>query len=175
MRNLRHMEQCFQATKQVDELQQLRLHKNHRPINKYQNISAKVVTSFCEKKKHKSNSIESVSKNNVELISPDNIKNAKETQIKINISKTDKKHVFTKKIVSSGVNNNTIIGKQKRTNKHNNRQKLQPKILSESNVLCKSNNVANADAQSIITYRNQGIQTLDTDQIKTIYSEGTIR
>ncbi|XP_020291955.1 uncharacterized protein PF11_0213 [Pseudomyrmex gracilis] len=174
VRNLRRIEKCFQATKQVDELQQLQLHKNHRPVDKYQNISAKVVTSSCEKKNHKSNSIESVSKNNVDPISSDNIENAKEIQKnRVNTSNTDKKHVFTKEIIRSG-NNNTIVGNQKKTTKHNNRQK--PKILSESNVLCKSNNVAkDADAQSTITYRNQGIQTLDTDQLKTIYSEGTIR
>jgi len=53
---------------------------------------------------------------------------------------------------------------------------LQPKVLSEPNVLHKSDNAANdLDAQSTVRYRSQGIQTLDTDQLESIYSEGIIR
>lgn len=176
MKNLRRMEQCFRANKQVEDLQQLKLRKNPRYIDKYQNVSAKVITSFHEKKKHKDNDIELVTKNNIAQISSDKIENREEVQNIVNNLETDKKHdLSTKKIAQSGVNKtHATVDKQKRTNKHNNQQKLQSKILSGPNVSYKSDNDT-SDAQSIITYRSQGIQTLDTDQIENIYSEGTIR
>ncbi|XP_067216120.1 origin recognition complex subunit 1 isoform X2 [Linepithema humile] len=170
------MEQCFQANKEIDELQKLQLRKHCKVTDKYQNVSAKVVTSFREKKKHESNNTDLLSKNNIDPISADKLKN--EEQIQTNVLESEhilhqKKHATPVKKVIKSVNNNT--DRQKRTNKHKSQQKLQPKIPSESNILHRSNNIQNdVDGQSTVKYRNQGIQTLDTD-VESIYSDGVIR
>ncbi|XP_077274604.1 uncharacterized protein LOC143904134 [Temnothorax americanus] len=167
VKNLRRMEQCFHASKEVEELQKLQLHKHHKSTDKYQNVPAKVITSFRDKKKHESYNIDRVSTDKVEI--------DEQAQNGTNVFEYDKKQTSsTKKVVGPGVNNN-ISGRQKRTGKHKSQQKLQPKISSEPNVH-KFDNAANGlDAQSIVKYKSQGIQTLDTDQLENIYSEGVIR
>ncbi|EGI64314.1 PREDICTED: uncharacterized protein LOC105147241 [Acromyrmex echinatior] len=174
VKNLRRMEQCFQANKELEELEKLQLHKHHRNTDKYQNVSAKVVTTFRDKKKHESYfNVEQVS-NDKEGIDEDR----EQAQNRTNVFEYDKKHVVstTKKVIGPGMNNN-MLNKQKRTGK--NQQRLQPKVSSEPNVLHKSDSAANGleclDTQSTVKYRNQGIQTLDTDQLESIYSEGIIR
>lgn len=173
VKNLRRMEQCFQANKELEELEKLQLHKHHRSTDKYQNVSAKVVTTFRDKKKHESYF-------NVERVSNDKVEIDEQAQNRTNVFEYDKKHAVstTKKVIGPGMNNN-MTDKQKRTGKHKSQQRLQPKISPEPNVLHKSDTAANGleclDAQSTVKYRSQGIQTLDTDQLESIYSEGVIR
>lgn len=158
------MEQCFQASKEVEELQKLQLHTHYKSTDKYQNVPAKVVTSFRDKKKCESCNVNRVSTDKVEI---------DEAQNRTNIFEYDKKQTASTKKVKPGMNTD-ILDKQKRTGKHKSQQKLQPKILSEPNVP-KFNNIANGlDTQSTIKYKSQGIQTLDTDQLESIYSEGVI-
>ncbi|XP_012532090.1 uncharacterized protein LOC105834279 [Monomorium pharaonis] len=168
VRNLRRMEQCFQASKEVEELQKLQIDKHYRNKDKYQNVPAKVVTSLRDKKKHENY--------NVDRVSTDKVETDEQAQNETDVFEYNKKHtVSTKKIVESGMNNN-ISNRQKRASKHKNQQKLQSKVLSEPNVLHKSDEIGNnLDAQSIVKYKSQGIQTLDTDQLESIYSEGVIR
>ncbi|KAL6260675.1 hypothetical protein P5V15_008195 [Pogonomyrmex californicus] len=167
VKNLRRMEQCFQANKEVEELQKLQLHKHHKSTDKYQNVPAKVVTSFREKKKHESDNIDPVSTDKVEI--------DKQAQNGTNVFESDKKHAASsKKVVRSSMNNN-ISSRQMKTSKHKSPQKLQSKVLSEPDVLYKSNNANGSDVESNVKYRSQGIQTLDTDQMENIYSEGIIR
>lgn len=170
VKSLRRMEQCFQANKEVEELQKLQLNKHHKNTDKYQNIPAKVVSSFRDKKKHEGYNVDRVSNDKVEIDEQSQDKN------RTNVSEYDRKRAAsTKKVIEPGMNNN-VSSEQKRTGKHKSQQKLQPKVLSEPNVLHKSDNAANnLDTQSTVKYRNQGIQTLDTDQLETIYSEGVIR
>lgn len=171
------MEKCFQTNREVEELQKLQLRNHHKLTDRYQNVSARVVTSFREKNKHESNHICPISKNNIQSktnnpLSTDKVGNEAQIQDGNNILELDKKHAV-KKIVKQGINNNTS-DRQKKTSKYNKSQpKVQPKVLSEPNVLHKSENDMNA--QVIVKYRNQGVQTLDTDQTESIYSEGVIR
>ena len=169
VKNLRRMEQCFQANKELEELEKLQLHKHQRSTDKYQNVSAKVITTFRDKKKHESYF-------NVEGVSNDKVKIDEQAHNRINVFEYDKKHaVSTKKIIGPGMNNNVS---SKQTGKHNSQQRLQPKVSSESNVLHKSdsaNGLECLDTQSTVKYRSQGIQTLDIDQLESIYSEGVIR
>lgn len=160
------MEQCFQASKEVEELQKLQLHKHHKSTDKYQNVPAKVVTSFRDRKKHESC--------NVDRTSIDKLEVDKQAQNRTNVFEYKKQASSVKKIVEPGMNNN-ISSRQKRTDKHKNQQKLQSKVSSEPNVMHKFNNTANDLEQSTIKYKSQGIQTLDTDQLENIYSEGVIR
>lgn len=171
------MEKCFQTNREVEELQKLQLRKHHKLTDRYQNVSARVVTSFPEKKKHESNHI--CPKNNVQSKTnnqalTDKVEDEVQIQNENNILELDKKHAATvKKIIKQGVNNN-IPERQKKTSKCNkSQQKVQPKVLSESSVLHKFENDMNV--QNIVKYRNQGVQTLDTDQMESIYSEGIIR
>jgi uncharacterized protein with ATP-grasp and redox domains len=135
-----------------------------------------VVTSFRERKKHESNNTNLLSKNNIDPISADKVKNEEQAQTVLeseDILYQKKYATPMKKIIKSVTNNN--IDREKRTNKHKNQQKLQSKISSEPNVLHKSDNIQNdMDGQSTVKYRNQGIQTLDTD-VESIYSDGVIR
>lgn len=171
------MEKCFQTNREVEELQKLQLCKHHKLTDRYQNVSARVVTSFREKKKNESNHICPISKNNIQSKTTNpTLTNKVESETQIqdgnNILELDKKHAV-KKIVKQGINNN-ISDRQKKTSKYNkSQQKVQPKVLSEPNVLHKSENDRNA--QIIVKHRNQGVQTLDTDNIENIYSEGVIR
>lgn len=162
------MEQCFQANKEVEELQKLQLQKHHKSTDKYQDISAKVITSFRDKKKRENYNFDRASTDKVEI--------DEQAQNRTNVFEYNKKHgASTKKVMGPGMNNN-IAGRQKRTGKHDNQQKLQPKVSSEPNVLHKSDNAANGlGTQGAIKYRSQGVQTLDTDQLESIYSEGVIR
>ncbi|XP_025991830.1 uncharacterized protein LOC105195387 [Solenopsis invicta] len=166
VRNLRRMEQCFQASKEVEEFQKLQLHKHHKTTDKYQNVPAKVVTIRDKKKRTESCNIDRTSTEKVEI--------DEQAQNGTNAFEYDKKHAATKKIVEPGMNN--MSGRQKRTSKHKIQQKLQPQVLSEPNVLHKSNNAVNdVDIQNTVKYKSQGVQTLDTDELESIYSEGIIR
>lgn len=149
----------------MEELQKLQLHKHHKSTDKYPNVHAKVVTSFRDKKKH-----------DVDRGSTDKVEIDKQAQNGTNVFENDKKQTSSvKKIVGPGMNNN-VSSRQKRTGKYKNQQKLQPKVSSEPNVMHKFDNAANgSDESSTIKYKNQGIQTLDTDQLESIYSEGVIR
>lgn len=178
MKNLRRMEQCFQTNKEVEELQKLQLHKHNKITDKYQNVSARVVTSFREKKRHENNHTDLMSKNNLQSktnnsASTDKVKDDVQIESRNNVLELEKKHAAPKKIVRQGINNN-ISERQKKTSKHNrNQQKPLSKISSELDVRTKPENDMNA--QSTVKYRNQGSQTLDTDQVESIYSEGIIR
>lgn len=176
VKNLRRMEQCFQTNKEIDELQKLQLQKHSKVTDKYQNVSAKVVTSFREKKKRESNNTDLLSKTSIDSMSAEKIKNEQaQTEMLESEHMLHQKKLATpvKKVIKSVTNKDA--DRQKRTGKHKSQQKLQPKMLSEPNVLHKSDNIPNnVDGQSTVKYRNQGIQTLDTD-VESIYSDGVIR
>lgn len=162
------MEQCFQASKEVEELQKLQLHKNPKGTDKYQNVHAKVVTNFRDKKKHESYNLDRVSTDKVEI----------DKQNGANTFENDKKVSSIKKIVDRTNNiertNNNVSSRQKRAGKHKSPQKFQSKVSSEPNIH-KFDNAANGLDEQNMKYKNQGIQTLDTDQLESIYSEGVIR
>jgi hypothetical protein len=183
------MEQCFQSNKEVDTLDKLQLHKN-KLGNKYQNVSAKVITTFRDRKKYEQrNDIEYVSRDQVDPVSIDKVKYEKSNQIGISLVESSKKNVGdVKKTIKTHIDNDSridtdnrtdknILNRQKRSSKYRNEQKQQPRDLSKSNALQKHNdNAANdSNAHSSVKYRNQGVQTLETDDIESIYSEGIIR
>ncbi|KAL6424966.1 hypothetical protein ACFW04_009361 [Cataglyphis niger] len=176
VKNLRRMEQCFQANKEIEELQKLELQKHHRATDRYHNISARVATTFQERKKQKNNHISS--KNNIQLkinnsASTDKVEDEVEIQNENNTLELDKKNASAKKIIRQRINNNNISDRQKKTNKYNkNQQKMEPKV-SKPDVLLKSED--NTNEQITVKYINRGIQTLDTDEVESIYSEGVIR
>lgn len=179
MKNLRRMEQCFQVNKEIEELQKLQLQKHHKTTDRYHNIPARVATTFRERKKQKNNHISSVSKNNVQSktnnsASTDKMENEVQIQNENNTLELDKKHaVPAKKIIRQRINNNNNISdRQKKIRKHDKSQQKMPKV-SEPDVLLKSEDDANE--QITVKYMNRGVQTLDTDEVESIYSEGVIR
>ncbi|EZA48144.1 hypothetical protein DMN91_005529 [Ooceraea biroi] len=175
VKNLRRMEQCFQSGKEVDKLEKLQLHKC-KTRDKYQNVSAKVVTSFRDKKKHaQRNDIDPGSKDHVDPASIDKMKVEKPSQNGVSLVEPCKKHVGdTKRAIRAHTDSDTL-SRQKKSSKHKNEQKQQPKDSSEPSNLQKYNdNAANDSDASSIKYKSQGIQTLDTDETESIYSEGII-
>ncbi|XP_011871790.1 PREDICTED: uncharacterized protein LOC105564190 [Vollenhovia emeryi] len=168
VKNLRRMEQCFQASKEVEELQKLQLHKHHKSTDKYQKVSAKVVTSFRDKRKHESHTVDQVSSDKVVI--------DEQAQNGTNVLEYNRKQAAsTKKVLEPEMINN-IPSRQRRTGKHKNQQKLQPKVSSEPNVVHKFDNATHSlDVQNTGKCKSQGVQTLDTDQLESIYSEGVIR
>ncbi|XP_014470386.1 PREDICTED: uncharacterized protein LOC106742187 [Dinoponera quadriceps] len=175
VKNLRRMEQCFQANKEAEEFQKLQLRKYHgRPIDKYQNVSARVITHFREKKKHEDNN--TVSKDNIDLTPTNKVEN-KEQKAQDEIDILESEHVTaSNKIFKTEIDCN-ISDKQRkpeRISKHNKNYSRQ-KISSLLNVHKFDNVVNNINVQNIVKCKNQGTQTLDTDQMESIYSEGIIR
>lgn len=175
------MEQCFQANKEVEELQKLQLRKCHKPVDKYQNVSARVVTNFREKKKYQDDNINIVSKDNINPTLTDKMENNEQKSLDEIDTLEDIKHIaISKKIIGTEMDSNTS-GKQKKQvitckrNQKYSQQKLQPKVSSEPNVHKLDNSVNNMNVQNTVKYKSQGIQTLDTDQMESIYSEGIIR
>ncbi|XP_032677047.1 uncharacterized protein LOC116846823 isoform X2 [Odontomachus brunneus] len=183
VKSLRRMEQCFQANKEVEELQKLQLHKYHKTMDKYQNISARVVTNFQKKKKHQGDNTSIVLKNNINVTLTDRIEDKKQqSQDESNILKSNAKHIaIPKKIFRAEINSNLSSKQQKQggTSKYNEKysqQKMQSKVSSEPNIVHKFDNTINkTDIQNAIKYKNQGMQTLNIDQMENIYSEGIIR
>lgn len=176
MKSLKQMEQCFHASKQMGELQKLQLHQHRRTTtDKYQNVSAKVASNFQDNRHQSDNII--VLKDNVDTVSNDK-KDEEHAHLETNAFESDKKHIVpAKKIVASRKSNDMLErqNKQNRVNKRSS-QKMQSQASSEPYVAHKITNVANnTNTQNIIKYKNQGIQTLDKDQIENIYSEGFIR
>lgn len=175
VRNLRRMEQCFQSNKEVDKLEKLQVHK-HKAKDKYQSVTAKVVTSFRDKKPEQRNVSEVASKH-LAIVSVDKAKDEKPSQNGASSVEPCRKHVGDSKKASRTHTDNDTSSRQKKSNKHKSEQKQQSKDFSESDqILRKSNdNAADySDAQSSVKYRSQGIQTLDTDDAESIYSEGVI-
>lgn len=174
------MEQCFQANKEIEELQKLQLRKHHKATEKYQNVSAKVITSFREKKKRENdNNNDSVPKSDIESALSNKTRSEEQrSRNEIGVMESDKKYIAaTKKTVRSEINNSISDKLKKRngTGKCKNQQKLQSKVSSDPSLLHKSDSTENyADSQNVVKYRSQGIQTLDTDQTESIYSEGII-
>lgn len=172
------MEQCFQANKEVDELQKLQLRKCHRTVDKYQNVSARVITNFQEKKKLQSNN--TAPKDNSILT---NKMESKKHQSQDEIGESDAKPVVaSESVFRTKMDSNTSSKqkKQQRTSKRNetySKRKIQPKVSSAPNVIHKFRDTRNNPEthSNTVKYKNQGVQTLDTDQIESIYSEGIIR
>lgn len=176
------MEQCFQASKEVEKLQKLQLHKYHKTVDKYQNISARIVTNFQKKKKHQGDNTSTVLKDSINVTLTDKIENKKQQpQDENNILESDAKHVAIPKIFRVEMDSNLSNKQQKqgKTNKRDKKysqQKMQSKVSSEPNIVHKLENTINkTDIQNTVKYKNQGVQTFDIDQMESIYSEGIIR
>lgn len=171
VKNLRRMEQCLQANKEVSELQKLQQCNYHKTTDKYQNVSAKVVTNFREKKRHQVDDTDTVSKDDINPILTDRRKN-KEEKHEINTVESNTKHINAFKTETDS-NISDRQRKQKRTSKRNemyNQANVKPKVSPEPNAVHKFDNINNTGVQNTVKYINQGIQTLDIDQVESICS-----
>lgn len=176
------MEQCFQANKEIEELQNLQLHKYQKAVDKYQNVSARVITNLQEKKKHQGENTNTISKDINSTLTDKVANKEQKLQDEIDTLEPDTKHITASKKIFRAEMNSSTSDKQKkreRTSKRNEKysqQKVQSKVSSEPNVVHKFDNAVNhVNKQNAVKYKNQGIQTLDMEQIEDIYSEGIIR
>lgn len=153
------MEQYFHMNKETDETQKLRLQEQKNIGNKYQNVLPKM-NSNLQIKKYKGNDINLIINNKTDQ--------QQKSCRKSNSSVLNKITVSTKNMLHSNNNNSLVKQKRKESkNLHKSVDRLHDKVLSDSNFLCES--------KMQTKFKNQGIQTLDTKEMNSLYSEGTIR
>ncbi|KAG7209275.1 hypothetical protein KM043_015391 [Ampulex compressa] len=170
VKNLRRMEQCFHTNKEVEQMQKLQLSKHQRTVDRYQNVSARIGTSHRGKKED--NAV--VEPNSKEKTQYEEQQLCRKTSAPV----LEKKCItLTKKPFQPSAGNNTSSrqrrGERKRGNK--NSYELQSQILSDPNLRQNTNTDDHLKSEAHIMYKNQGIQTMDTNQIDELYAQGVIR
>ncbi|XP_043275780.1 uncharacterized protein [Venturia canescens] len=164
VKNLRRMEQFFHS-KEVDELQKLQLQK--KPLDKYQNVASRINTSIRSRKHSLGKPMLRHSDKNLaeedcyverKISAPIESKNSDQKKIhrtsaKLNSPDKSKKNQSFKDDKESNV---------KRSSPH-------PNLCQEESYYLEN------QEKDYIKYRNQGIQTVSTEDIKTLYKEGAIR
>ena len=168
MKNLRRMEQFFH-TKEVEDFQKLQLQK--KSLDKYQNVTARINSSFQRRTnqdplgkpslRHSEKNLESGSRSLERKASapiPSKPAAAEVPNRRVHKSPTkvapirktkDQKSLPSKCQTNAPVKNTTILQENFET--------------------------LESHEKDCIKYRSQGIQTLDTDDMDTLYKEGIIR
>lgn len=167
VKNLRRMEQFCHMNKGIDEAKKVQ-HLQNKTDNKYENVQPKLYPSL-NVRKHESNDRKLIINNKIEQQQEFCTKSSTQILTKSNTCK--------KKMIHSTTHDNAVIMQKRKDN--NNSQKftvnVHRKVLSDSNFSYKSCKDNKNKSKMQIKLRNQGIQTLDEDQIDKLYSEGIIR
>ncbi|XP_015437876.1 PREDICTED: uncharacterized protein DDB_G0287625 [Dufourea novaeangliae] len=175
VKNLRHLEKSLHANKGVGDAQNVQLHERKKISNPYQNVLPKLNSNLGPKKyvgiDVNLNARDKLSKNCVE--------NQQKLCGKSSMPVMNKNNSRTKKTLHSANSNNSSM-KQKRKNSknlHKSDDRLHENVSSDSALLRESpENASNEiNTKTQIKYKNQSIQTLDTNQMDNLYSEGIIR
>lgn len=161
------MEQFCHMNKGIDEAKKVQ-HLQNKTDNKYENVQPKLYPSL-NVRKHESNDRKLIINNKIEQQQEFCTKSSTQILTKSNTCK--------KKMIHSTTHDNAVIMQKRKDN--NNSQKftvnVHRKVLSDSNFSYKSCKDNKNKSKMQIKLRNQGIQTLDEDQIDKLYSEGIIR
>ncbi|XP_063984280.1 uncharacterized protein LOC135166162 [Diachasmimorpha longicaudata] len=168
VKNLRRMEQYFHASKEVEDLDKLKLRNRQ---GKYQNVAARVNSSLHRSRRrlgeqnHSAESREIVVHPLERKSSAPELRNDEATVT----TPSGKKKICDKSRVISAV----VNGKQKGREKGEDKPQTMPKVslnldLTEDRTHCDNN-------CDISKYKSKGIQTLDTDNLEGIYAEGIVR
>lgn len=173
MRNLRRIEQCFHSNKEVEELQKLQLQRHQKNLDKYQNVSARINTSHREKKQEK-NIADAGMDNKADANANDKSEESQRLHRKSSAPVLNKS-CSAKKLVNSSVNGNVKLRKRERKGFSKPTQKLHGKFCSDPNFSHREVDDSDVHSKPGTKYKSQGIQTLDTNQIDDLYSEGMIR
>ncbi|XP_078045315.1 uncharacterized protein LOC144474391 isoform X2 [Augochlora pura] len=174
VKNLRHMEQNMHM-KELEGTQNSRLHERKKLNNKYQNIASKLCTNHYTKQVEGHNANLSEHNKINRHCAGDHEKLCRKSSMPI----MNKNSATAKKIPISATNNNSHT-KQKRKeckNLHKSIVKLHENISSDPILLHESTKDISNDKYTKLenNLMTQGTQTLDTNQINNLYSEGVIR
>lgn len=169
VKNLRRMEQFFH-TKEVEEFQKLQLQK--KSTDKYQNVASRINSSLRNGKNRDR-------LGNVALRHSDQKLDDEGRCLERKVSAPiPGKSVAGSRNVHRSPTKQNSVGKSKkdarsRTEKNQNDHPL--KASSNPNLYNGHSPTNDCNERDYIKYRNQGIQTLDTEDIGTLYREGIIR
>ncbi|XP_033332485.2 uncharacterized protein LOC117223947 [Megalopta genalis] len=174
VKNLRHMEQNMHM-KELEGTQNSRSHERKKLNNKYQNIASKLCTNHYTKQVEGHN----VNLNEHDKINRHCVENQEKLCRKSSMPIMNKNSATAKKMPISATNNN-LHTKQKRKeckNIHKLDARLHENISSDPILLHESTKDIHNDKNTKLENKlmNQGTQTLDTNQINNLYSEGVIR
>ncbi|XP_015108647.1 uncharacterized protein LOC107035644 [Diachasma alloeum] len=175
VRNLRRMEQYFHASREVEDLDKLKLQNRQ---GKYQNVAARVNSSLHRSRRrfaeenHSAESRENVHPLERKSSAPELRNNATTVA-----TPNRKKKINNKSRVTSAA----VNGKQKPQEENGNdrmkRGEGEPQTLPKVPLnLDSAEDRARCDNNCDISkYKSKGIQTLDTDNLEGIYAEGVVR
>ncbi|XP_034934326.1 uncharacterized protein [Chelonus insularis] len=162
VKHLRQMEKYNQSQKEEKEIQKLMNQKQFN--NKYQNIAPRVNSSL----------------RGLSAISGENISRNKSRASSQSLDKKSSAPIFSKETVinkknlSKSQTNSNVNSKKKKRDRH--KQNLEKSnSLSDGFLHLKLNNDSPLYSSRKTKYSNQSIQTLNTDEIDALYSEGVIR
>ncbi|XP_076473512.1 uncharacterized protein LOC117164160 [Bombus vancouverensis nearcticus] len=170
VKNLRRIDHLHinKGTKDVQKSQisnRRKINNNNYSNNQNNNVLSKVNTNLRTKKD-----------DNVNTSVNSKLDQHQELCKKISASTLDKDNIFMKKTIHS-TSNNLLIKERKKENKglHKCTQKLHENISSNPNFSYKSVGDTDNDIKVQIKVKNQGIQTLDTQEIDDLFSEGIVK
>lgn len=167
VKNLRRMEQCIHVNKDSEEATKVHLCKQEKTGERYK-VSARVNSGFRSKKADCK-----LDKQNASILGAgEHITNRKSS------APVPSKNGVSCKHTSHSCTNASVLCKQKKRerkvlNKHS--HKIKEKVLSDPNLLHTPHEDMNPRMKLQTKYRSQAIQTLDSNEINDIYSEGLIR
>ena len=169
VKSLRQMEQYFHS-KDLEDLQNLHIHKQQKNVSKFQNFTSKVKSSAAK--------LEEPSKRVSSKTLAKNADKISHSDQKLSIPALFSKGTTFAKKLHKGPGNRNSVAFQKKSEKNratkSSLAKNKPKVPSDPNVL---QNQSQEDENSKVgaKYKNQGIQTMDDKNLDDLYAEGVIR
>lgn len=169
VRNLRKMEQFFHTNKEVEEFHKLQIQRQHKTLDKYQNVTSRINTCKHDETSDKTTSEPSNNK----------IENNKRPASKVSVPMLSNKVVAPVRKIHRPVANNSNVQRLKRGQKNpadtKSLQIRQKKAPSDPNLTLERSAIKEDITNSPVKYKNQGIQTLDAKHMSNLYSDGIIR
>ena len=168
MKNLRqlHANKGTEETQKSQVFSQEKTTNNANCSNNYNNVLPKVNTNL-RIKKHDTN---------VNINVNTKLDQHQELCKKTSASTLNKNNVLMKKTIYSTSNN--LLVKEKKTGHkdlHKCRQKLHKNVSLDPDISYKSVGDNDNSIKVQVKVKNQGIQTLDTNEIENLYSEGIVK
>lgn len=174
VKNLRYMEENLHL-KEFERARDTRLNEQKKITNKYKNVASKLILNHSTKQLEDHN----INSNSHNRISKQCVGNEEKLCRKSKVPVTNKSIGTAKKMSNSATSNNPSTKQKRKECKtlHKSAGKMHENVSSDPALLCESiNDIHNDETTKLLNKLvNRGTQTLDTDQIDNLYSEGIIR
>lgn len=158
------MEQFFHS-KEVEDLQKLQLQK--KPVDKYQNVASRINTSIKTRKHSLGKPLLRHSDKN---LAEEECYLERKTSAPIGCKNSEQK-----KVHRTSVKLNLMDKTKKDDGLKNNKGQMMKKSPSYPDLCQEESYYVENQERDYVKYRNQGIQTMGTEDIETLYREGAIR